>query len=334
MHFKRLALVSGSLALALSSGCPSALGAEGEPESAAELDAEGTALLNQREFNAACPKLARSFRLQPGTGVLLRLALCHELSGKQATAWTLYLDAADRARAKGDARVAELAQRRATALDARVSRVTIHLDPSAQNASALEVSRDGEPLELTRFGTALPVDPGPHSIIATAPGRKRFEETLVVSASPTTYSITITLPRETPSTPEGDSSGSPERESKQRVWSTQRSLAVASAGVGVAGIAVGAILGLGVSAKMNRARSGCSEGNSGCSPEALALQDQAHSSALASTIAFGVGAAGIVGGIALWLTAPKAAGEPTEVTVQAAPLLGFGTAGVQAVGRW
>ncbi|HTU63040.1 MAG TPA: hypothetical protein VMF89_31485, partial [Polyangiales bacterium] len=225
MSFKQRVLVRGCLALAVLCGAPSAFAAEGEAESAATLDAEGTALLNQREFEQACPKLAESFRLQPGTGVLLRLALCRELSGKQATAWTLYLDAADRARTKGDTRVADLATRRATALETRVSRVTIHLDPTAQSASELAVLRDGEPLELTRFGTALPVDPGPHRIVATAAGRQRFEETLVVSASPNSYTITISLPREAQSSAEQEPDDGASRESPQAYWSTQRSFA-------------------------------------------------------------------------------------------------------------
>src|SRR3974390_1916574 len=57
-------------------------------EAARRLDAEGTGDMDAGDLVGACPKLLRSYRIDPGIGVLLRLALCYERAGKTASAWS------------------------------------------------------------------------------------------------------------------------------------------------------------------------------------------------------------------------------------------------------
>src|SRR5277367_4482658 len=95
------------------------LRAEPPPEAGAAemLDAQGTSLMQDHRYIDACPRFAESDRLRPGTGVLLRLALCYELSSKTASAWSTFREAAGRARRAGDASLAELATKHAERLE-------------------------------------------------------------------------------------------------------------------------------------------------------------------------------------------------------------------------
>src|SRR5439155_4931174 len=82
---------------------------------------------------------------------------------------------------------------------------------------------------------------------------------------------------------------------------THRTLALVAGGVGVAGLAVGAVFGLSSISKHDEAEHHCS--GSICRDEqGVELRAQATRAGNASTAAFLVGAAGLVGGAALWLT--------------------------------
>ncbi|HEU4536048.1 MAG TPA: hypothetical protein VFS00_18115, partial [Polyangiaceae bacterium] len=181
-------VVAPSLAVALAGAlalAPADVRAEpaaGADRAVAEaLDAEGTALLDQRRYDEACERFGESYRLLPGNGVLLRLGLCQELQGKTASAWLTFRDAAARARASGDAQSERLAARRAAAIEPRLSRLTVRLDSDA-GAEPVRVTRDGVSLGRAAFGAPLPIDPGTHVIEAVGPAGQRFAQTVVVGA--------------------------------------------------------------------------------------------------------------------------------------------------------
>ena len=64
-----------------------------------------------------------------------------------------------------------MALRKQNELAQTVPRLTVV--PPAGGATVV-VLRDGEPLDPATAGAATPIDPGPHKVTATAPGKKPF----------------------------------------------------------------------------------------------------------------------------------------------------------------
>ena len=128
---------------------------------------EGRTLMKQGDLDAACPKLAESLRFDPAVGTLMNLAECEERQGRTASAWQRWGAAADQLPAGDRRRATALAKARA--LEAILPRLTVEVGPHP--APDLLITRDGLPLGRASFGVALPVDPGPHLIVASARDR-------------------------------------------------------------------------------------------------------------------------------------------------------------------
>lgn len=136
---------------------------------------EGKRLLEAKDFDRACPKLAESYRLDPATGALLALAICQEGAGKLASAWASYAEVAARSKNEGRADREKAARRKVAALEPKLSMLTIAV-PEATEVSGLRVERDGDEVARATWGVAVPVDPGEHRIDASAPGRRSWHQ--------------------------------------------------------------------------------------------------------------------------------------------------------------
>jgi serine/threonine-protein kinase len=146
-------------------------------------------LMTEKRFAEACPKLDASQRIDPGLGTLLNLAECQAQTGKTASAWANFLEAAYQAKAAGQTNRENAARAKATKLEPRLSRVKI----IASEPGAIELSRDGVALAPSLVGTAVPVDPGEHVIRATAPGKKPWETRITVKDDG--QPLTVSVPR-------------------------------------------------------------------------------------------------------------------------------------------
>ncbi len=75
--------------------------------------------------------------------------------------------------------------------------------------------------------------------------------------------------------------------------------------IGVVGLGVGTVFGLRAISKNDEAKEVCPRGNVCDEERGVDLTDDAKSAALVSNIGIGVGAAALVGGVVLYLTAPS-----------------------------
>ncbi len=285
---------------------------------------EGRKLFDAGNYPAACAKLAESERLDPAPGTLLNLAGCYEKNGQTASAWATFKQAASASHQKGRADWEDLARTRAAALEPNLSRLTITV--VASSTEGLQVHRDGAVVGQAEWGTPIPVDPGAHVIDATAPKRTTFHQSIDVAGGGASQTVSVpelAVDSGAPPVP-GEAGASP--------GSTQRIVGLVSAGAGVVGIGIGAVFGVVAMNKENSALNGndCTD-QKYCNAQGLQLGQDAHSAATASTIAFGVGAAAVAGGLALYFLAPKNPGAPT-VGLQAAGMPGGASLGV--VGAW
>jgi hypothetical protein len=284
-------------------------GAASNRAAAEALFNEGRTLAASGKYADACPKFEASEQLDPGLGTLLNLAECYEKLGKTASAWAEYKEAIPLARAAGSKVRQDLATERAQALESRLSMLTIRAMGGTEDANGLEIRRDGVPVQPAELGSPIPVDPGPHTIEAVAPGKQKWSSTvqltdaaklnvdvpaltpLAAGAAPPTDS---TKPVESPPLDQGAHSNS---------GSTQRTAAIVVGAVGVVGVGIGAVFGLGASSKWSDAKSKCTAYPYGCSQDALDARDSAKSKASVATVAFIVGGAAIAGAAVLWFTA-------------------------------
>jgi hypothetical protein len=197
--------VRGSL-FALCLALPRAAHAEATAEQRAAAQAlfdEARRLVADKRYLEACPKLSESQRLDPGLGTLLNLADCQEQTGKTASAWANFLEAAYRAKHDGQGTREATARARAAALEPKLSRLTL-LAPSSD--LGVEIARDGVVVAPALVGTAVPVDPGPHTVTARAPAKQTWESTIDVP--PAGGQRTLTVPALADAAP-GEGSGPP-----------------------------------------------------------------------------------------------------------------------------
>lgn len=333
-------------ALVITSPAARADGA-GDKAMAQTLFERGRELVQEKRFAEACPTFAQSLRLDPGIGTKLWLADCYENNGQTASAWVLFKEAGAAAALEHDAR-ASVARRRAAGLESRLVRLVIAV-PSESQLDGLVVMRDGVTVDSVELGIASPLDPGVHTLSATAPGRKTWTHTFELRSPSDIATVTVpelaeTAPAATP-TPApapapapASSVSTPTRGTAVDVpaapsagWSTARIAGAGLAGAGLVSLGAGALLGL--SAKATYAQSNrdghCLPTNE-CDDTGKSLRARASSVALGSTLAFGAGAAAATAGVILFIAAPRRTATATSVV----PVVTGSALGVELTRTW
>jgi hypothetical protein len=296
---------------------------------------DGVRLMKSGDFSEACPKLARSQEIDPAVGTLLYLAECYEKTERPASAWAAYRSAESAALNVGQAPRAEIAKKRADALEPKLPRLQV--DVVQPDVAGLEVELDGAALVRASWGVAVPMDPGEYALSARAPGRKPWSGTVVVSSGTEVIEVpaleeapapVVVRPKKREPVVGLDTTSSD--------GSTQRTLGYVVGGVGILGIAAGTVFGLRAKSKREDSKAFClPEDDTQCYPEGVALHDDAKKAALFANIGFVGGGAAVIGGALLVLLAPSRGEAPEKVgSVRAQPSIDGDSVGITLGGRW
>jgi hypothetical protein len=273
---------------------------------------QGKTLMAEGKLGEACQKFEASAQLSQTPGVRLNLVDCWSAMGRSASAWSMSEEALGLAERSGDEPAAVAARQRRDALQKQLTYLAVAVSPEAA-LPGLEIARDGQRMLAAEWGMPVPVDPGPHTISALAPGRMPWSSTPTVAAPGMT--VTVTVPVLV-----GASDSLP------RTHGT-RTIGLVVAGVGVVGLAVGSALAIDAASKKSTYER--HEGPGGQCAD-LTCQTASHDAYRAgtwSTVAFAAGGAACAAGAFLWLYAPAA-------STGVAPAVGPRTAGLAIRGTW
>jgi hypothetical protein len=310
-----------------------------EKATAEALFQQGTELMGEKQFAAACEKFAGSQQLDPALGTLLRLADCNDRIGKSASAWAMFKEASSMARSRNEPDRGRLADERAADLEKRLSRLEIKLE-TRNVPGGFELKLNGVSIPRATWDTPLPVDPGRQKLEAAAPGRNSWTGTVDVPEGPITRSIDVPSLTVKPVTAEpAPASGlatstSYGRDTASSPGNTQKAVGFVLGGLGIVGLGVGGFLGYQAYSKNQDSLAHCrADDVNACTADGKSLRDDARGAAMGSTIALAAGGALAVGGLVLILTArpePRHAGTEFRVSTGS---VGRGT-GISLEGTW
>ncbi len=191
-----IAAIAAAVAVGPAAQAQTTPGAPGGSKVAAEsLFEDARALVAAGKYAEACPKFADSQRLGPSVATLLNLANCWEKLNRTATAWATYREAASAANAAGRKDYLATALRRADGLAPKLARLTLTV---AQPVAGLQIKRDGVTVDSAEWGSGIPVDTGPHSVEASAPGHKPWSVSVDVTQDGTVTTVAVPALDEAP----------------------------------------------------------------------------------------------------------------------------------------
>lgn len=269
-----------------------------EDKAAAEsLFQDALKLIQNNEYADACPKLEASNKLDPAVGTLFNLGDCYEHTGRTASAWSSFGEARRLADRLKDARAAAAAERE-KALEPRLAKLAVQV---AEKADGLVIYRDKKPIDAGLIGSAIPVDPGKHTIDAQAPGREPWSSTVDVPDQPGTVMITVPpLAAARAVTP-----GGPGRSPETTGMSGMKIGALVIGSAGAASLIVGGIFGGLAAGKTSESDSFCIQGTPDrCDEQGLALRREADTLANVANVTLIAGGVLLAGGVVLYLTSP------------------------------
>ena len=285
---------------------------------------QGAELVQAGNFALACEKFGASHKLDPALGTMLRWADCLDRTGKSASSWALFQEAAGIAHARGETDRERIAEQRAGYLKDNLALLELRSAPRAEKDLVVRVN--GAVIPRESLDTPLPVDPGNTTVELSAPGYRTWSTRLTIKAGPSKQELV--LPKLVPA-PQAKASLKPApKRTTVEPSGVHRTAGWITAGVGVLGLAGGALFGLRASELASQSKAHCREDDANaCDQTGYALRKDALTFADAATLSGGIGGGLVLIGIGLVVFAPS---RESEVRAAALP----GGASLELGGRF
>jgi hypothetical protein len=327
------ALCSGALQVASIGVAQAEEDTATETAAARTLAVDGLKLAQAGKCEEAVPKLERAEKLHHSAIVLSRLGECEVSMGRLVEGTEMLRKVLrEPLPATPTPALSKAYERAQTVLDAakpKIAGLTVSL---AAPPADLRLTVDGQVIANTLVDSELPADPGDHAIEASAPGfLKATAKVTLGSADKKTVTLKLEVDPNAPAPPSAgavpDSNATPASQAAPTEAAAapnappaepppapSHAAAYVSWGVGLVGVGVGTAFG--VITLKDKHNLQC-DGNSCPSSQRVAV-DSAKRSGNISTIAFGVGGAGIVLGTILYFSLGSSSAEHAS-----APARGF-----------
>jgi serine/threonine-protein kinase len=332
----------------------------GEPAAAEQLYDEAKRLTTSGHYAEACPKFEQSQKLDPGLGTQFHLADCWQHVGRTASAWALFREVESGARAGGQTARARVAKDRADGLEPFLTKLVIATG-NASTVTGLVIQRDGTEVPREAWGSPVPVDPGTHQVIASAPARQAWQSSVVVegqgkvvtievpllagvataeqpppvAAVPSTQPNPVRPPPSAARRDVGVTSAMPASEQPvlQNRGGAQRAVGWIMVGAGLVGVGVGAYFGARWMGDHETAGLHCPGG--ACDSIGIASNDDADKQARYVLASAGGGLASLIIGTVLVATAPSPRlVPPNTARLEVTPIVGRGASGLALSASW
>ena len=269
MRFAAFLVVGAALAVAeTASAAPS----PADKATAQALFDDALQRMSAGSYPDACPKLEESERLDAAMGTAFQLARCYEGMGRLASAWAMYIQVADLARAAGQASREKAARDAALALEPRLSYLTVTVEVHPEG---LVVRRGDVTVPAPQWGTRIPVDAGTYHFTATAPGRVSWSGEVTVGERGAVTARVPDLAIAPVAASTGVTPAAAAAAPKPAPSDTQRIAGIVTLSAGVAGIVASGVLGLIAKSNYNAANSECPA--AGCTGPGEASTNSARS---------------------------------------------------------
>jgi hypothetical protein len=306
-----------------------------ERATARQLFSEGVALEDAKDFAAALDRFQRVAAIKPTPQVRYNLGYCLARTGHLVEAADLLGPLADLSGDTAINALASLARGELTRLRPRIPRLVVN----APSRGEAVVTLDGSEVSPALLGTAMLVNPGPHTVALTRKTGGGHAEQRVVAVEGAAAPLMVPpleLPPEEPAAKPAAPTARPGGARASRL-----TLGYVMGGIGVAAIGVGSAFGLLTLSTWSAAKTSC---GAAC-PAGSRGQDErstAQTDSWVSNVGFVAGGAALGAAAILLLTAP-APTTPTTTTpaatretkaFQLAPWVTASGSGVVIAGAW